>query len=268
MFPQTLPLTEFKKDYKFIWYLQGIDYEAHDTSGTGRLLFYKENPAASGYLNTVANLPYALYVSQLTEQVQIPDDEFEIETLPQGPVEYQMPKKVKLNDIQVTYLEDSANSVYNFHKSWFNAIRGGKKTTINSPSFFAAKGIYIEFEDTLTSAQYAMMYNITNAIAGANKLSVNTNQKLSAVLSKVKPELPYNAVPTSWSIYPKIYPKKITRTPGNHQGDGLSKVTVTYARIPQFAVRTSALQIYNVDKWVDVEDSNYNTLIPRFQPVS
>ena len=259
MFPQTVPLTEFKKDYKFLWYLQGENDLLYNVYSKGR--FYESNPGTQEYLNTVGNIPYSLYVSQLTEKVGIPDDEFEIETISQGPVDYQMPKKVKLNDIQVTYLEDSANSVYNYHKSWFNAIRGGKGTYINSPSLFSAKAIFIEFEDTLTTAQYAYIYKLTHTVAGANKMSVDNNQKLSSVLSKLKPELPYNAIPTSWAIYPQIYPKRIKRTEADHGGDGLSKVTVTYARIPQFMVKTSALQVLQgTDTWVDVDDLSCDRL--------
>ena len=78
------------------------------------------------YNSVVANPLFSGYVSQLAESVTLPDDEFETETIPQGPVEYEMPKKVKLANINVTYLEDSLETVYNFHKAWFQAIRCGK----------------------------------------------------------------------------------------------------------------------------------------------
>ena len=151
MRPETLPLvSDFKKEYKFLWLITSNSntVSANMYSFNGENIVSTFDTTIQRYMNSlnidgmelyqavVANPLFAGYVSQLAEKVTLPDDEFETETIPQGPVDYEMPKKVKLEDIHVTYLEDSLETVYNFHKAWFQAIRCGKGIGINTPSLF------------------------------------------------------------------------------------------------------------------------------------
>lgn len=242
--PVTLPLvTDFKKEYKFIWYM-GID-NTRPTSLANTVGMAKDaNKANQMYLATLGNPIYCGYVGQLAEIVALPDDEWEIEPIRQGMVTYQMPKADKMNDITVTYLDDSLNSVYNFHKTWKNAFRQNG-VTICPPTFLAAKAFYIEFEDVLTTAEYIVLKN-------------QLNQTALSAINQVNfiPSLPLGVKPTSITTYPHIYPTKISRTAANHGGKNLAKVTVTYARIPDFKTNRTPLQYYDGGEWKNVSETN------------
>jgi hypothetical protein len=196
------------------------------------------------YQSVVCNSFFSGYVSQLAERVDLPDDEFEIENIPQGPVDFQMPKRVKIPDITVTYLEDSLETVYNFHKAWFQAIRCGQGVGINSPSLFSATAKYIPFEDTMLATEYIMVRN-------------QAAQTVSGILSSMyaAPSLPIGAKATSIITYPKIYPKKIKRDPANHEGTNIAKVDVTYARIPTLEKKHSSLQMWDGTNWNNTASS-------------
>ena len=256
MRPETLPLvSDFKKEYKFLWL---ITANSDDTVYNGEirsdytLLFkfsttlpqYMRNMKVDGmelYQAVVENPLFSGYVSQLAEKVTLPDDEFEVETIPQGPVEYEMPKKVKLEDIHVTYLEDSLETVYNFHKAWFQAIRCGKGIGINSPSLFSATARYIPFEDTMLASEYILF---------KNQIAQRLN---STSLSNFMPSLPLGVKPTSLVTYPKLWPKKIHRSEANHAGEDIARVEVTYGRIPVFDKKHTALQMLDVNgEWNNV----------------
>ena len=251
MLPQTLPLTEFKKDYKFLWSIDGNsdNKSVYGTSSDGTL-----DILSSMKTFTLDNHVYCGYISQLAEEVKLPDDEFDIEQMANGPVTYEIPKKVKLANIQVTYLEDSINSVYNFHKTWYNMIRGGDGVYFNPPTRLCATARYIEFEDTLTSAEYALYYGAWKDYlnnAATSGLSVKATQALTSFISTIKPEIPNGAKPTGITTYPRIYPTRISRSSANKSGGNLHKVTVTYSRIPNFKRRHTNLQTLVGNEWKD-----------------
>ena len=262
MRPETLPLvSDLKKDYKFLWLITA------DTSGLGsisdsvssvlnfserysNISAYFQNLEIDGmelYQAVVANPLFSGYVSQLAEKVTLPNDEFETEMIPQGPVEYEMPKKVKLEDIHVTYLEDSLETVYNFHKAWFQAIRCGKGIGINSPSLFSAAARYIPFEDTMLATEYMLF---------KNQIAQRVNSALSSNFAS--PSLPMGVKPTSITTYPKLWPKIIHRTEANHSGEDIARVEVTYSRIPVFEKKHSALQMLSTaGTWENVVPEYY-----------
>lgn len=259
MRPETLPLvSDFKKEYKFLWLITS-NSNAVSASIEGTLDSYSFDTTIQRYMNSinidgmelyqavVANPLFAGYVSQLAEKVTLPDDEFETETIPQGPVEYQMPKKVKLEDIHVTYLEDSLETVYNFHKAWFQAIRCGKGIGINSPSLFSATGRYIPFEDTMLASEYLLF---------KNQIAQRVNSALSSNFAA--PSLPMGVKPTSLVTYPKLWPKKIHRSEANHAGEEIAKVEVTYSRIPVFEKKHTALQML-------ASDGTWTNVVPEFK---
>ena len=257
MRPETLPLvSDFKKEYKFLWLITSNSntVSANMYSFNGENIVSTFDTTIQRYMNSlnidgmelyqavVANPLFAGYVSQLAEKVTLPDDEFETETIPQGPVDYEMPKKVKLEDIHVTYLEDSLETVYNFHKAWFQAIHCGKGIGINSPSLFSATARYIPFEDTMLASEYLLF---------KNKIAQRVNSALSSNFAS--PSLPLGVKPSSLVTYPKLWPKKIHRSEANHAGEDIAKVEVTYSRIPVFEKKHTALQMLASDgTWTNV----------------
>lgn len=263
MRPETLPLvSDFKKEYKFLWYISANDSPSIKGAvtrynGSGLETFNTEtsirnimnNLEIDGmelFMAVVANPLFSGYISQLAQTVNPPDDEFDTETIPQGPVDYQMPKRVKLEDINVTYLEDSLETVYNFHKAWFQAIRCGKGIGINSPSLFSVSAKYIPFEDTMLASEYLLF---------KNQIAQQVNSVLSSDFTN--PGLPMGAKPSSITTYPRIWPKKIHRSAANHAGEDISTVEVTYSRIPVFEKQHTPLQIWNGQTW---NNTNFNPI--------
>lgn len=265
MRPETIPLvSDFKKEYKFLWLVTANDattsanknifvsddfsvFDSDKNFDIRKYMNYMNVDGMELYQAVVANPLFSGYVSQLTEKVTLPNDEFETENIPQGPVEYQMPKKVKLDDIHVTYLEDSFETVYNYHKAWFQAIRCGKGIGINSPSLFSASARYIPFEDTMTLFEYALFKNqVSQAVRSA------------MYSSYISPNLPLNAKPTSITTYPSIWPKSIHRSEANHSGTEVARVEVTYTRIPVFKKKHTALQTIGMD-------GTWNNTVPEFK---
>ena len=245
--PQTLPLiSDFKKEYKFLWCIIG-EWPNYFNNMSRNL-----NSLAYDYI--LHNVPYCLYVSQLAERVDIPDDEFDVENVDVGPVTYQMPKRIKMNNITVTYLEDTLNSVYNFHKAWFNLIRGGNSFYMNSPCSIYASARYIEFDDTLTASEYMAMAQISNGLS--NALGEKAGD-LKTLIAKLEPAIPIHAKPTGITTYPRVYPVKIQRSAANHSGNGLAKVTVTYARLPDIKRKHAYLEYMTAeDQWSPIGDNN------------
>ena len=242
MRPETLPLvSDFKKEYTFLWSIS-MDPVYYNL----QRMWDFDAESTSLFQNVVLNPVFSNYVSQLAEKVTIPDDEFETEDVPQGPVSYKMPKRVQMHDIVVTYLEDSLDTVYHYHKAWYNAIRCGKYTGINSPCNFTATAKYIPFSMTLTATEYVAYENKLSEVITSASNSIN-----------IMPSLPLGLKPSSVTTYPKIYPYKISRSEANHSGDNLGRVTVTYARIPVFKKKHAPLQkLSSSGFWVDSTQNN------------
>ena len=206
--PYTIPLkATFKKEYNFLWYLSPD-------------IQIKEQP--------FVDKTYVEYISQLAQTVALPDDEFDTETLEYGPMTIKFPSKVVMNDIEVTYLEDSLDSVYNFHKSWFNLLKhyGG----INSPYIYRVSGTYMGFDKTLTASEFMLFKNVA-----AQYLSSMISSVISPglVQSQLFKDLDYMTKVSTTNIYPRIYPIKISRSQANKQGDSFGTTSVTYARLPK-----------------------------------
>ena len=117
--PGLLPSLDFRKNYSFHWQLQGIE---------NFVVSMSKEVVKSGKpnLKAVAFQAYCvlnmLYVSQLAREIRLPDDEVNIEKVKIGLVEFPVVTGVKMDDIEVTYLEDTANTVYDFHKKWQSCV--------------------------------------------------------------------------------------------------------------------------------------------------
>lgn len=247
--PYTIPgRAEFKKEYCFTWKLElNKDFDSNVDASEG-LPFHTwkskttiirkstpENPnayfqlglAKEWSMDSIFDDRTVNYICQLCESVDVPDDEFETEEISVGPAVYKMPVRVLMPDISVTYLEDTLNSVYNFHKAWFSMLR---KDGIQSPFKYCAKGTYITYDKTLDQLKAAAIRNFgTNAINAAASSLVNVGIDIPGIFNM-------DINPTGSTVYNCIYPTKISRGTGNKSGTGLAKTTVTYARLPNIPI--------------------------------
>ena len=194
-----------------------------------------------------------MYVSQLAKSISLPEDEVEFENYLIGNVDYPVPVKYKVNDITVTYYDDNLDTVYNFHKWWLNLAKesggnNGMSTMAMNPVAgltFAAK--YIVYEDSLSTLEYSYLLKWINR--GMSALTSAT-EKVTAFFNLpdvseagevVDPFLKWHSTQT----FPSIFPRRIERSGPDKGGDGLSEVTVTYVRVPNFIQRPSAYVGFN-----------------------
>lgn len=209
MKPILLPLLDFKKDFSFIWLLTAeFNYNTLDSSLLNFFTLF--NPAALAY------------VSQLCQKIDLPEDVLETDKANIANLEWDVPKRVKMNDIVVTYLDDSINTVYNFHRAWFAAIRDGTSLEFKPLKSVCAKGTYITTEKNMSMTEYQNIFlNIPQTGVGL------IDDLLEGISAK----------PTSTTYYPYIFPRSIRRSSADKGGRKLSQVIVTYGRIPDLRNR-------------------------------
>jgi len=191
------------------------------------------------------------YVSQLAKSVSLPDDEIEFDKVLIGNVEVPVAKSYKINPITVTYYDDNLDTVYNFHKNWINLARSKDKESetgphgmtmniVNGDVCLTAK--YVVYEDSLGMAEYALLLKWLNKgmsflTSATEKVTAFFNlPDLSDVGEVVDPFLKWHSTQT----FPYIFPQRVQRSGVDKSGEGLSKVTVTYERIPKFVQRPTA----------------------------
>ena len=288
--PITIPLTNLKRNWKFLWQIQQSQNEIA-SSNFGNIANTAKNIASNvrdvastisgfakdaagafksggvkGALNSVlysfndlktrqilSDPVLQMYVSQLAKTITLPEDEVEFENYTIGNVDYPVPVKYKVNDITVTYYDDNLDTVYNFHKWWLNLAKesggdNGISTMAMNPIAgltFAAK--YIVYEDSLSTLEYSYLLQWLNR--GMSTLTSAT-EKVSAFFNLpdiseagevVDPFLKWHSTQT----FPSIFPRRIERSGPDKGGDGLSEVTVTYVRVPNFIQRPSAYVGFN-----------------------
>ena len=211
--PTLLPGTDLKKDYKFIWYI------GHDRISPKGVTI-----KVAAQFVTLMNHALTSYVSQLAEKVGLPEDAIDTDDYMIGSVPAAVPKKVQMPDITVTYLDDTNDTVYNFHKSWQSFVRCGDTFSMEPLYPYSIVGRYITYENTLSAEEHATLLQAQN-IADAN---IN-NQTLYQITHVgdvfIKPRSIYN--------YPRLFPIRIQRNEGDKSGSGISRVTVTYKRLPE-----------------------------------
>lgn len=161
--PITLPLTNLKRNWKFIWLLAESQNEiansnfgniantaiavaenvrdvastiggfARDVAGAFReggirgalnSALYSFNELKSRQI--LSDPVLTMYVSQFAKSITLPEDEVEFENYLIGNVDYPVPVKYKVNPITVTYLDDNLDTVYNYHKLWINCAKENK----------------------------------------------------------------------------------------------------------------------------------------------
>lgn len=234
--PIFLPFTEPKKEYYFIWNLEVPDEskdnfssESNDNKIVNQLNKLKNKSSSE-------RLPY---ISQLAQKVDLPDDKLDLDMIPLGIISYPVPKTIDLGAINVTYLEDSSNTVYNFHRDWFYKIRNGDSMSMNALKKFCLRGVYYDIDKTLTSTEYLALTGAQPSIMGDN--SSNTDFSTGAnIVKKLKSEFsnlygetvdPYSHI-LSKETYPFIFPISINRGSMDKSGENVKYISVTYARVP------------------------------------
>ena len=278
--------SDLKKNYKFVW---ALDKKGTDLQGgfMGMVTAYvnqakkvaelsakiakvfasmkaKDNGASLAVstldlLVTVALMNGTLldYVSQLAKSVDLPSDELEMDEYEIGPIKYPVPKSKKLNDITVTYYDDTYDTVYNFHKSWIERIVPKTMTGANSFAMrafgfpennFCWRATYATYENTLNSADYGIAgwgNRIMSATKGAVQNAVRSvvggagMQALSTAGGVIKNLNPFGGVDVDPYLkykfkqeFKQIFPVQVERSVSDVGGTELATVKVVYRRIP------------------------------------
>jgi hypothetical protein len=157
----------------------------------------------------------SMYISGLAEKVTLPPDKFSFETIQFSNLKVPFPKGFELSSIQVQYLEDEIGSVHGFHQTWQSNIRGylAKEGKNGKTKYEDGGGVVFEELGRVCA---------TAIYAPGRKISVGG--------------LAFE-VPTSGAdVWPLVFPVEVTRDPVNRGGNNISKVNVTYARVPQWSM--------------------------------
>jgi hypothetical protein len=144
-----------------------------------------------------------LYVSGLAEKVTLPADKFTFDTVQFSTLKVPFPKGFELPHLQVQYLDDELGLVYIFHRVWQSNIRGYLES--------GKRGGGVVFEElgkVCASALYA------------------PGKRMPWV----------GDIPLGGEMWPLVFPVDVTRDSVNRGGNNVSKVNVTYARVPKWSM--------------------------------
>ena len=246
MLPVFIPYTEPKKNYKFIWYI-GRDDIFRNTAAIPLDVRLQFSNLMTHLLTT--------YVAQLAETVNPPDDNIETEDYNIGMVKVPVPTGVEMPDIVVTYLDDSNDTVYNFHKSWQSFVRLGDTFCLESLYPYAINARYITYENTLTASEHIGYTKVKDFDAWVRK---NANiENPSSGLSLLTGNVDVFMKPHSIYNFPYVFPINISRDASTKSGTELSKVTVTYKRLPKIKKSKNYTNLQN--KKFFIKDTNENS---------
>jgi hypothetical protein len=183
-----------KKEFNFSWLLTEDPVTLIDRVKI--LAGLPFNESIKDILKEIFNVSKLLYISQLAQSVNLPEDSLHTESVQAGMVEFPIPSKFPLEPIQVTYVEDELNSVYSFHKSWQQSARSGDGLSLLPLSPLSLGAAYSPVVPT-----------------GVSKIRID--------------------IPTGSSYYPRVFPTKVSRSTANKSGAGYGIVQVTYSRVPR-----------------------------------
>ncbi len=242
--PTLLPGTEFKKNYNFVWY---IGFDKLLASGMPTKVFSQ--------FRLLMNHPLTSYISQLTEKVSLPDDTIDTDGYDIGPVDMPVPKKIPMPDIRVTYLEDTNDTVYNFHKSWMSFIRQGDTFCMEPLYPYTIIGRYMTYDNTLTAEEHSTILRAQSAID--SKISDSATFQLTHEGDIfMKPKSIYN--------YPHLIPVGISRGEADKGGSATSRITVTYKRLPEITKSKNYINLSQKQFFVQDTGSRISTSNPKF----
>ena len=213
------------------------------------------------------------YVSQMAKSVSLPDDELEMDEYQVGPIAYPVLKSKKINDIVVTYYDDTDDTVYYFHKCWLE--QAVPKTDVGANTFamrafglpnkdlngwdlvgnsgcFCRKATYATYENTLNTLDYGAagwanravsaakgaIYRTVESVVGSSAMS--TLSATSGILKNLSPFGSLSADPfLTYKMkqeFSQIFPVAIKRNDGDKSGSELATVEVTYRRVPKLSI--------------------------------
>lgn len=113
---------DIKRDYQFIWQL--YDIRLTQSAWSNGVRDYFDEVMGD---NDVYNEDRFDYVSHLAQKVNLPTNNItELTEYNYGEIDTVIPYGRKYADIQVSYLDDSYDTVYNFHYRWLNACQRHK----------------------------------------------------------------------------------------------------------------------------------------------
>jgi hypothetical protein len=151
-----------------------------------------------------------LYISGLAEKVTPPSDKFALAPAQFSTLQTMFPHGFELPSFQVQYLEDELGLVHMFHRIWQGSIRH----YFNMDEEGRAKGGGVVFEE-LGRVCASVIYG------GYRK-------------ERILDGFP---TPRSLEVWPAVFPIDVSRDPVSKSGNNLSKVTVTYARVPVWSMK-------------------------------
>ncbi len=160
------------------------------------------------------------YVSGRASEVNPPDDEIETENYDVGTTRFPIPASKKMSDVVVTYVEDKYNNVYNFHKIWQECLRPGSDLCFMDIPSFSIAGTYITTDQHLTPEELSELYE------------GNGNKSIDDFVKEY-----------SKTIYPLLFPIKISRGTASAKSVAGSKVRVQYVRTPLISKSRPLTQI-------------------------
>jgi hypothetical protein len=163
------------------------------------------------WANGVFGSVVLLYISGLAEKVTIPSSKFTLAPAQFSTFQALFPKGFEMPSLQVQYLEDELGLVSLFHRIWQSSAVGRFKEKDSG-----AGGHGAAFEELGKLAATALY-------SPARMIGYNG----------VRLEIP---LPTGLEVWPAVFPAEVAVDPANKGGNNLSKVTVTYWRIPVWSL--------------------------------
>jgi len=168
---------------------------------------------------------FLLYISGLAEKVNLPTEKFTLGQVQMSVLKLTFPQSFDIPNFSVQYLEDELMSVARFHMIWQNSIRG---IGSNSGIIDERGGLsFDELGNVCCGAIYAPSKKLPNPSSDINVMGIS-------------PVSPAVEIPLGGEIFPYVFPTDISREAGDKAGSGVSKTTVTYARIPDVSSFTSS----------------------------
>jgi hypothetical protein len=210
-----------RREWHFTFLLVAPHYQAGELS-----------PALSTTFNVVFGTLALLYISGLAEKVTIPGSKFTLAPTPFSTLSVPFPKGFEMPAIQVQYLEDDLGLVSLFHRIWQSSIKGYFKG-ISTEEQVGSDGVVFEELGKLCAT----------AIYSPARMTAYGGVRL---------EIP---LPTGLEVWPAVFPVDISSDAANRSGNNLSKVTVTYARIPVWSMRG------NIYEWKPPPESGKGVVV-------
>ena len=240
MLPVFIPYSEPKRNYKFVWYIGRDNPTDFPLSNLRQVGVYTK-------FISLMNHVFTTYISQLAETVEPPEDEIETEDYEVGMLKIPVPTRINMPDIQVTYLEDTNDTVYNFHKSWMSFIRHGDTFCLESFYPYAINGRFITFENTLEAFE---LVALTKSIEAGRDLDAEMNGGTNNIMGQVFQALGIGnldvlSIPHSIYNYPYLFPYKMKRDTADKKGTDISHVVVTYKRLPKMKINKPYVNLQN-----------------------